>query len=106
MNDKIDLDKVLDLAKKMKGCVEKGEEYSIDYDYLKEHTPKLYDLILAKSDNFMEILDYMVKKLKEGKKTEEKASEDVGEFLAQRYIYPNIDMSLENQGSSSRASAP
>jgi hypothetical protein len=50
----------------------------------------------------MEILDFMVKKLKEGKKTEEKASEDVGEFLAQRYIYPNIDMNLENQGSSSR----
>lgn len=99
---KIDLDKVMDLAKKMSKDVASGSPYRIDYDYLKEFTPKLYDLILAKSDNFMEILDFMVKKLKQEKLTEEKQSEDVGKFLAEQYIYPNIDMSKEPGCSSSK----
>lgn len=99
---KIDLDKVLELAKKMYADVKVGSPYNIDYDYLKEFTPKLYDLILAKSDNFMEILNFMVKKLKQEKLTEEKQSEDVGKFLAEQYIYPNIDMTKEPGGSSSK----
>lgn len=95
----LDLDKVLRLAKRMNCDVRAGREYNIDFDYLKENVPRLYDLVLAKSENSMEILEFMIGQLKQEKKTEEKASEEVGEFLASKYIYPNIDMSLENQGS-------
>lgn len=98
--DNLDLDKVIVLVKKMNEDVRLGREYNIDFDYLKQKTPRLYDMILAKTENAMEILEFMVSRLKEGKKSQEKSSEEVGEFLASKYIYPNIDMSLENQGSS------
>ena len=105
MKTEIDLDRVLELAKRMTIDVSESKNYNIDYDYLKENVPKLYDLILAKSENSMEILEFMVKKLKDGKTTQDKASEQFGTFLAEKYIYPKIDMNLENQGSSSCSSS-
>ena len=99
IQEDIDLDKVVSLTQNMVKDLEIGAQYDTKYDYLKEMVPTIYDMILAKTENFIPTLLFMIEKMrevKENKETCEAQSEKVGKFLAEKFIYPNIDMSKEN----------
>jgi|APGre2960657404_1045060.scaffolds.fasta_scaffold00163_11 hypothetical protein len=99
IQEELDLDKISSLAQEMVKDLENERPYDVKYNYLKEVTPSIYDMILAKTENFIPTLMFMLEKLREireNKETQEKQSEKVGTFLAEKYIYPVIDMTKEN----------
>jgi hypothetical protein len=95
----LDYELIERLAKDMIVDIKNGEGYSSKYDYIKENTPKIYDMLVEDGEKSLKPLMFMLSKMKEikkGSETQNSSSEKVGEYLAQKYIYPVIDTTKEN----------
>ena len=98
----IDIDKIITESTIMANDVKTGKKINFyeKYEYLYSNTPTLFDMIKQNKEDFMPILKFMtesIKKINSGKETEEDEGVKMGEFLAEKYIYPHVDMSKENK---------
>jgi hypothetical protein len=105
---KFDIPRITTLVQEMAKDLINGKGYNSKYDYVKESLPEMYDLLVEDPEkslpNIMYMLD-MAGKVKD-KESQEFQSKKVGLFLAQKFVYPNLDMTKETipdigEGSSS-----
>lgn len=97
------MDKIVkDNIKRMKYQVRNGVSTSSiekDFSEFKTSYPKLYAMILEDGD-YDHILDALLEAadaVKSGETTQEEMDKTVGFKLAQKYVYPNIDMHKETR---------
>lgn len=72
--------------------------YEDKYPYLYKHAPTMFRMVYENDFDYMPIVTVMLDKhrrIQEGEITHEDASKDLGESLAEKFIYPNIDLSKE-----------
>src|SRR6187399_1999190 len=70
--------------------------FSKKYQYLYDNVPTMFRMVYDNDFDYMPMINLMLekyKKMSNGSVTHEDASKDIGETLAEKYIYPNIDMS-------------
>jgi hypothetical protein len=96
---KFDIPKLTTLVKDMAQDLIDGKGYDSKYDYIKENIPAMYDMLVEDPVKALPNLLHMLKLAAEIKdeKTQEDQSKKVGLFLADQYIYPNIDMTNETK---------
>lgn len=107
---KLDLDKILTDVKSLQREISDGHvniaDLKMQYSYINENIPTIFEMILTKDKAFLPIFETMLENTKtiqdsnDTKKTQEEQDKLVGEMLAEKYIYPNIDMTKENGKSS------
>lgn len=94
---KFDIPMITRLVQEMAKDLINGKGYNSKYDYVKESLPEMYDLLVEDPEkslpNILYMLD-MAGKVKD-KESQEHQSKKVGLFLAQKFVYPNLDMTKE-----------
>ncbi len=98
----VDTKKLLDEIVAMRNDVKKGylldDQYKLLYKFTYENTPTLFRMVLKNDSNYMTVLNTLiknVKKIETNEISQEDADVIIGQELADKYIYPNIDMSKE-----------
>src|SRR4029079_10214902 len=100
-NKTVDTTKLLYEVVQMRQDIQSGRtdiNYIDKYSYLYLGFPSLFQLIQNNRGDYMPVVMTMLdkaEKINKGLMTHESASKDIGETLAEKYIYPKIDMSKE-----------
>lgn len=74
------------------------EQYSHRFKFLHENAPTLFDMVLKDETTYLTVLQNMIRTLEKIRKnslSQHDADVEIGKELAEKYIYPNIDMEKE-----------
>lgn len=95
------LKEVLDMRKNIvSNLVLSKDNYKEKYIYLSSNSPTLFEMVYKDEGPYLEQLKFMIEnanKIKRKELSQYDADVEVGANLANKYIYPNIDMEKENQ---------
>lgn len=93
------LKQVLDMRKDIINSeVLTKDQYSSKYNYLYTYSPTLFEMVYLNEEPYLNQLNLMISnimKIKRKEISQETADKEIGEKLAEKYIYPYIDMEKE-----------
>lgn len=93
------LKEVLDMRKDIQSnLVITKEQYTEKYSYIFKNTPTLFEMVYKDEGPYLEQLQFMIKnanKINRNEINQYDADVEVGKELANKYIYPKLDMDKE-----------